>query len=256
MNYAFSQKNHWRNRVWNQIFDRVKCHPRDAVVLYLAAEQDLDRATALRKGFRNENLIAIDRDRAAVEKIRASGNLAIHGSFDEVCVAWPNHTPVAALIADFTCGLEPSVGAAFSIILLQKAFSTSTFVVNMLRGRDPKSNGVRGYYSPLLNDLKRRQCFPFLNDISDKHRAAQLFLAVPDVLCRMFNKPDWYPHLIAQIAKEGSPLFGSYSSGPQIFDWGVWGIEMPDTGGQPHVSNSVSGQISAVLAHRTRRLAA
>lgn len=59
-NYNFDEKNKWRIWNWNRIRERLTCKPRDALVLYLAGPQDLDRAVAMRKGFDPLNMIAVE----------------------------------------------------------------------------------------------------------------------------------------------------------------------------------------------------
>jgi hypothetical protein len=258
MNYEFAQKNHWRNRVWNQISDRLKkkgIDRRDAIVLYLAAEQDLDRETALKKGFRNENLIAIDRDLEAVKKIRAAGNLALHGNINEIIAAWPSRTPVAAVICDFTGGLYPGYCDNFFVFEHLPALRNSIFVVNLLRGRDQQVNTWRSGLEALVGVIKKH----FRPDlISEKHRGAQL---VAGKLLRSLNPKDFRHQIVDRIFNFitfADPIFDSYPSGVQRFDWVVWNAlpVVPASAEVDPIKNTVSPQISAVLAHRTRRIAA
>ena len=106
MNYDFSQKRHWRRTVWNGIRERLEKPVREALVLYLAAEQDEDREIALQKGFREENLIAVDRRLHVVDSLRAQRRLALHGDVIDVASNWNPAVEVDAVALDFCCGLS------------------------------------------------------------------------------------------------------------------------------------------------------
>ena len=67
---------------------------------------DYDREAALKKGFSNENLIAVDESRACIKAVRAAGNLAIQGRIEDLIAIWSENWPISAIIADFTCGLD------------------------------------------------------------------------------------------------------------------------------------------------------
>jgi hypothetical protein len=76
MNYKFGTKANWRRWQWNRIVERLAVPVRDAVVVYLAGPEDLDRPVALSKGFRPDNLIAVDRDGDVVKQLRMNGTLS------------------------------------------------------------------------------------------------------------------------------------------------------------------------------------
>lgn len=137
---ANQRKNHWRRWQWNRIVERlamIGIKPRDAVVLYLAAEDDADRAEALRRGFSFHNLIAVDHSEAVVSKLRAEGKTAVCCELREAILAWPEANVV---VADFCCGLHfEAVNFLRSVAC---AAGERVLSVNLLRGRDKLSGEV------------------------------------------------------------------------------------------------------------------
>jgi len=135
LNYKFGTKNHWRRTIWNRIVERLFVPAKDAVVLYLAGEQDLDRTIAVAKGFQSHNLIAIDRSKRVVKMLRNNGTLALHGNLIEVIGEWQN-LKVDVVFADCCSGVSPEV--AFLAIKLGTAesFKDSVLAFNLMRGRD------------------------------------------------------------------------------------------------------------------------
>jgi hypothetical protein len=256
MTYSFPQKDHWRNRIWNIIAKRINVHPRDAVILYLAAQEDLDRFTALRKGFKTENLIAVDRDPVVVNAIRNAGHLAICGDILDVIESWPDRVPVAAVIADFTCGLEMRLAMEFDLAARRKVMKDTLFVVNLMRGRDASSNWIR-------------ECLGS-GDTKDRVRVlihSAINRWMHDLIKLRGDPRDSTIRAGAILAHRclSKAIFGHYqSSRGMYFDWGIFHnpfapiIEMqgngPDKGRRG--SCDLARSISAVLAHRTMRLAA
>lgn len=265
MNYNFEQKNHWRNTIWNRIAERIKCRPENAIVLYLAAEQDLDRDAALKRGFVNNNLIAVDRDGAAVDAIRSAGNLCIHGDVIDVMRTWPEHTPVSAVIADFMCGLEESLMERFMVGSMAPGVRDCVFLCNLLRGRDASSNDLRGEW--LSRGIKNR------SEIMAYEQIGLSDTACGDSLTWLFMVPKF-----AKVVKNLTParinggglkarnislISGCYKSGYQRFDWALWNnrrnwskIELGfNFGNLTTEQASTKLRIAATLAHRTRRIA-
>lgn len=158
--YKFGQKNNWRRTVWNEISGRIK-DTRTALVLYLAGEQDLDRKVAIEHRFLPDNLIIIERDREIVKKLRAEGKIVIGGEMEDVIFGWPMRMPeVAVLYADYCSGLEPNLASLHDVIGEKPSFMDSVVLVNLMRGRDSKTNALRDWQKIMLKPgyEKHRGC--------------------------------------------------------------------------------------------------
>jgi len=136
VDYDFSTKRHWRRTMWNAIKERLSVPASEAVVLYLPGPTDEDRAIALSKGFRAENLFAVERDRGVVKELRAAGSLVIHGDFLEVAQSWPVGHRCDVLFSDFTGNFRLDVAQGFEIVTAMPQFKKCVFAVNMLGGRE------------------------------------------------------------------------------------------------------------------------
>jgi hypothetical protein len=135
MNYNFGVKNNWRRMMWNRIVERLSVPPRDAVVLYLAGESDLDRKVAISKGFRSRNLIAVEMDERIATMLRNSGTLTVCGGIDLAVGYWANQ-PVHVVLADFCSGFTQSPCQLLMNLATNRFFSDSVVAMNLLRGRD------------------------------------------------------------------------------------------------------------------------
>lgn len=146
-NYKFGTKNNWRRAVWNEIDKRLRetgRRPKDAIVLYLAGEQDLDRKVMLEHGFRPDNLLIIERDKDVAKKLRKEGKIVICADIRNALLAWgDNHPRVQILYADYCCGLEPKTLIIEKALIGKPSFNTSIAMINFLRGRDASSNDLR-----------------------------------------------------------------------------------------------------------------
>lgn len=146
VNYDEQAKNQWRGWQWNRIAELLPIPTSQALCLYLSGPDDLDRAVALKKGFQNENLIAVDLSEENVATVRAGGGIAICGDLKQVVAAWPGDLPINAVVADFCWGLGK--GAAEFLWALAQAQATRgpcVASVNLQRGRDPWSNEKREF---------------------------------------------------------------------------------------------------------------
>jgi len=144
MNYDSGPKRHWRRWVWNRITERV-VSPRDALVLYLAGLHDFDRAIAKTRGFHDNNLIAIERDKSTREHLRQNGVLTIDANlFDAVLPAATNRH-IDVVFADLCSGLTAHVVRSLVLWMFVPTMFDCVFVFNMLRGRDAESNRLRSY---------------------------------------------------------------------------------------------------------------
>jgi hypothetical protein len=153
--YDDPAKDAWRGWKWNAIADAATSWRRlppserarqlsQKTVLYLVGPDDHDRRRALARGFANHNLIAVDLVEERVKEVRAAGGLAICGSLQQVIANWPLDWPIDVIDADFCHGFVSDVRALHDILLAQFAMSpTAVISLNMLRGRDANSNGIR-----------------------------------------------------------------------------------------------------------------
>lgn len=147
MNYKFGNKNNWRRWVWNRIDERLTVPKKDAVILYLAGKDNIDRDVALFHGFKSDNLIAIEKDMDAIRELRKKGALCINGDIIETASNWPLRIPVHVLLLDFCHGLTNKVLGDIPLLsILHPSFMETIIVINMLRGRDSQSNVVRKWW--------------------------------------------------------------------------------------------------------------
>jgi hypothetical protein len=139
--YRADQKNAWRGWQWNRIVERLTVPVEDATVLYLCGPEDIDREKALRLGFTNENLIAVDVDEESIRRVRASGGLGIAHDLTELVESWPREWPIDVVVADFHCGLN-NMTMGFLDALCRGA-NLPVVSMNAQRGRDAQSAELR-----------------------------------------------------------------------------------------------------------------
>jgi hypothetical protein len=135
MKFESTKKDLRRRTVWNYLHTATLDRSRE-VVLYLAGEGDFDRAHGLRRGFIDENLIAVESDAEIVRALRARGVNVIPRPLLEVVAMWPAEVHVAGLLADLQCGLEVSVLQLLMLWQRHPAFACSMIYVNLQRGRE------------------------------------------------------------------------------------------------------------------------
>jgi hypothetical protein len=151
--YDNGTKNTWRGWVWNRIVERLDKDPSEATAIYLVGPEDRDRDTAIAKGFRNENLIAVDLDPENVRRVRERGGFAICADLNDVVQFW-NDRPVDVLVADFCGGLtQPAISFALVSSVYNRAISKGAVVaVNLLAGRE--TGGFRECVSLFKSAIK------------------------------------------------------------------------------------------------------
>lgn len=265
MNYKFGNKNNWRRTVWNRIRERLEVPPREAVVLYLAGEKDLDREVAVRHGFRMQNLIAIESDDDVAKQLRADGVLTVNDDLHRVLASWPKRKSVDVVVADLCCGLTRSTMSSFFTCLGHRAFNRATVMFNLLRGRESEEGA---------KELLSRLQLALAQETSEfKHRGLMLVRLLIDLFNKQLNGMD---PIVANAAYERyrtaiSPWICSYrSTKSQTFDTVVfnhWYRAFPKeftdtlngddllTVSWDHLApKETKRQISAILAHRTMRL--
>jgi hypothetical protein len=257
--YRVGRKNNWRRWGWNRLLERTGGAELQDPILYLAGPQDLDRAVAVAKGVPPENLIAIDRCRRNVNGVRRAGGVAICADAILTLGAWPKDRPVAAIVLDFCCGLEPVIVRGLIDVMRRRPFRNAVVWLNFQRGRDFKSNAMRAgladlvqYYGPLTLD-----------------RARQFFLLL--VVARVreagqdghLNPMTPLSRCVAVWTSFHRPIFRSYESHGErgsalVFDSVVMhaqpqGVEACEVLEERRVSKPVRRLIGAALAVRTMR---
>lgn len=121
--------------MWNRIVERLSVPVQDAVVLYLAGLSDLDRSIACQKGFRHENMIAVERDRKTHRALRNTGVLAIRGDMLDVVSKWRNQN-VHVVFADLCCGVTKDTMFIPMCLAVMPEFQNSVCAFNLMRGRE------------------------------------------------------------------------------------------------------------------------
>jgi len=162
-NYKFGQKNNWRRTIWNEISRRVG-DTKDAIVLYLAGEQDLDRKVAIEKGFKSDNLIVVENDKVIVKKLRGQGKIVIHADMNDVLFGWNDKGPIVDVIyGDFCSGFEPRTSEVHDVVSQKIPFMDSVVMMNFQRGRDPRSNNARSLCDEIsLPEFHKHRGYQFL----------------------------------------------------------------------------------------------
>lgn len=131
---ACRSKNHWRRWLWNRIVERLAVPPSQAVVVYLAGRDDLDRPIARDNGFRDENLIPVECDPEAAKVLRAKGRLVIERDLFDACESWKG--PVHVLLADMCCNYTKRITAMAMKLSYLESFSNAVIAANIMKGRE------------------------------------------------------------------------------------------------------------------------
>jgi len=181
MNYDFGAKRHWRRSLWNCIGDRVQTEKRNALVLYLAGEMDEDRPVAIAKGFRGENLIAIERKKNLAMELRRRGTLTLVGDAFSHAFAWNPERHIDVCVLDLCNGLSQPIAESIETMLKLPHFANSVIAVNMIRGRDESGNELRDW-------LARSQREMLQDDLGFDSRAVDLGLVSREEFSGMLAK--------------------------------------------------------------------
>lgn len=196
--YEGGQKDTWRNWQWNRIVDKCllgkpgqwsknnssekRRRLANKTVLYLCGPDDFDRAIALRHGFRNENIIAIDVESEHVELVRKNSGLAICADLNRVLMSWPADWTIDVVCADF-CGNigRSTLSLAFSLISrsIAREDELTTVSVNLQRGRElPKyMEVIRGMAE--FSKLSHERISDLFENVGDVRRGRRLTRLVP-----------------------------------------------------------------------------
>lgn len=261
--YDNAQKNHWRRRVWNRFAEYSPKKPRESLALYLSGEDDLDRPIAIERGFRDENLIAVSRSQAAVDSIRANGGLAIKGDVYDVICAWPESIGVDVVHLD-TCSpfMAKYAGDLWAIMVLRH-LRRSVICLNNVSGHD-KDIGLIDTPMPTKHLHRAELTLACAMGRMLVHINSGIDIAMAENIGKAFAQ---------NLTIDKGWYLAPHKNNPErktCMDWAVFrGIEC--VGGEwlpPYfVEESdrirakmrlkrrrMAQQISAVLAHRTRRL--
>lgn len=242
--YTGKQKESWRGWMWNRIIERLPDYKpgmkngslqricRDKVAIYLPGPDDIDRRIAMTKGFRNENLIAVDICEDRIKAVRKAGGVGICGGLQNVLAEWKAKDHLDVVFADLCGGLNESEKKLW--LLASTALNGwGVFAVNLLRGRDKGSNALR---SGIKESCSRGYVGDYLLGIDPtKHRGFQAFA---EIVMRLVPLHDGETvasvrNRRAYFIENINPIFNSYSSSGanQIFDsvvmklWGCAGHE-------------------------------
>lgn len=268
MDYNFGQKNHWRRWLHNRIAERLRVPAREAVVLYLAGDQDLDRAEFLRRGYRPDNLIAVDTDAAVVAALRRRGVIAVQGEIETVARLWTRRLDV--VLADFTGPLSDTRFKALMLNFLPPEQS-AVWAVNLLRGRECTSDVV---HSGFRNEDVLGSLAKHFGVNASMHRGYRLIAAAAIfIMNAVVRRADIVQgteqdkmHDLLKMQFDSRPAFFSYRSkaASQTFDsvvfccepfrafWPRWLEVLPDQLTASEIV--VRRRIAAALAHSTRRV--
>ena len=99
--YAFPRKKHWRKCVWSEVKKRLRVPVCDAIVLYMPGIEDFDRPIAISKGFKDANLIGVERDGKVVSALRKRGVFCIHGDVVYATDAFLDNHRIDACLYDW-----------------------------------------------------------------------------------------------------------------------------------------------------------
>lgn len=271
--YKFGQKNNWRRWAWNEATKRLKesgKSPREAIVVYLAGPQDIDRKIANEKGYDNRNLIAIDNDKNVVKSIRNKKCLAFHGGLSLFLRSWTIEPQIDIIIADFCCGITV-MAIDFMDCLGNMIVNKNKVIIiaNFLRGRDK--------YCKELIDQYYQESREYVKNLtgSDKHRGMyfldRLCLEITIRCKRAISEYKYGEKPFITICEETGiwpeGVFNTYKSKNNsmdsvIFTWPTIKLLIPEffpycnkktlTGLNKEIKEAKQ-QIAAIKAHRTMK---
>ena len=268
--YKNGQKNHWRRTMWNAVSTLL--HPeipkRDAIVIYLPGSTDLDREEAVRRGFNDANLIAVERDEAVARHLRRAGRTVINAELDDVLANWPIDRPIGAVIADMQCGLERNLIPLLAVLAMAHPLRFAAVALNLQRGRE--RGDFRAHAQALIEEARADPDFDSLSadprtpphvrsllSCGPLHRGAQAFMTMLHLEHVLKPVPDDSAGQLT-IMRSAFTKLPSYRSTPRspIFDSAV--MRIGGFRGEFYTKDcagalDVKHKIRAALAIRTRR---
>lgn len=277
--YDFDSKNRWRRMIWNLILRRTKGREKRELVLYLAGPDDFDRAVAVGRGVPSSNLIAIDRDRANIQSVRANGHLGICGDVIDVLRAWPRSKPVCAIMLDLCQGFQ-RLEDLHRIMLIQQfnpALGKAIIAFNLLRGRDQESEHERMIIGGMIDRQQAYQldetCNRFhkryleiLDGVDPKNRGLIFALWYWAKGCHAIRKEDrqmralfdrfgWWTTALMFLTECIKPRIYTYKSATQVYDSVVlypWSYSFE---ADPLLTKQERGVISSLIGDANRQVA-
>ncbi len=259
--YKKGQKNTWRRQCWNEIAKRVKDR-KNAIVLYLPAEQDMDRRVAVSKGFSPDNMIAVDMREEVVEKLREENKLTICGRIEYAMF----YVKPKVIHMDLCSGFKQDLFVLlWSFIAGRYADFDSVFCINMMRGREHSESGqmLKIMQAGVENSLS-----PYVGVLADPikwhrmHRGFCLYCwllwAVKDGLIGRMGFVDGSDKIKKQIEAIGeklNPFFCSYAStaGNLIFDTVIFDNPLKGTKTDLEPKKFINEEKGAWLLDKHRR---
>lgn len=174
--YKNGAKNNWRRQMWNTVREFTD-NPSDAMVLYLPGAANLDVPVAISKGFKQANMLAVEREGKVVEHLRRKYRQpVIHGSLAHTLIGWPQNRPVAVIVADLVSGFDGLVTDIVRAWMLLQPFEGATLVLNMQRGRESdctKKHTVMWQHHGIVQSLAERW------GVSSNSRALYTMFSMP-----------------------------------------------------------------------------
>jgi len=275
--YKFGNKNNWRRWVWNRIVEKYKKPKKDAVIVYLAGMEDLDRKIAIERGFSPSNMIAVDNSKEVVETLRKKGAIAIHGDLFGVLKGFSGTAVrIDILIADVCCGVNDSV-YRFAEYMTDDE-NANIFDFDMFNGLDENKGRtirLKDLRLPVVmfNFMRGRDPGIILNSFKDKkikHRGRMLMETMSDIRSKSKSNNtiisnSGFQHDLqsnnpgAEVIEEWesewySPEYRSYKSGNIVMDSVVFNTMCPPVIKKDPVPNEYTKKVAAALAVRTMRM--
>ena len=260
--YASGTKETWRGWAWNRIIEHLPGYKpwlgkgalsrlcEDKVAVYLPGPDDFDRQAALSKGFRNENLIAVDVCSERIASVRKHGGIGLQGTLQEVLLHWSPTMRCDVVVADLCCGMTEDVWRLGEAIVVAMR-SPGVVAANLLRGRDAGSNWMREQNAEIERRCVTKGISPLECKYLGKHRGWEFLLGF------IWNLLD--SRGVENAAVRGTverwmtyfhPKFYSYRS-PESRQW-FDGIVFR-WGGRGEVDPSVIQKVADRLPRRLRR---
>lgn len=131
--YDNGKKETWRGWAWNQIANRLgRSSLPISAGIYFPGPVDRDRQLAIKKGFSDANLFAVDIDESCVKSVRSNGGIAVCGNAVMVLSDLHKRMKVDFVLFDFLGGPNAEKLIAFDLSF----YMCRASVFNFMRGRD------------------------------------------------------------------------------------------------------------------------
>lgn len=274
--FANGSKQTWRGWWTNNLIRLIKhannrnaCHrivtQKTAVGCYLPSQNDREAEALLKKGFRRENLVAVDTDAEAVKNVRKCGGVAIQTSLQ----AFLGSRSVAHLdfiSADLFGGFtRPTFELMHAIVASPMVRPGTAVLINLKRGRDGGVHFDRRKYEKLAPFLRKlseeRGCCDF-----EKHRGAIVFSVFFELWWRLYldqglDLRDWdIPDLFRSTGVRFYSYKSKHGSGGScdVYDSVVFNVAATAhfNGYDNSPSGRMNGALAALKAVRTKKLRA